>query len=171
MYWFFVILGGIILAIFLYKRSVDDVRNERKSNLPITDISVLQDRFKNQQWDFSDFLPAKMTILTLISPNGGAMSWFPSGEIDINIGVPSEIKNYINNKFSNIDTLPRYIAVTTFNSYTESGPYLMVDFYSSYYNKTLSIGFLNQQAGYDLQNTNLANLFQETIKKELENLK
>jgi len=169
MYWFFFILGGIILVIFLFRRSVKDVRTERRNNLPITDISILQNRFQNQITEYTIFSAAKMTVMALISQNGGAMSWFPYGEYDKSIGVPNEIKEYINN--INNSNFPDYIVALTFTAYTESGPYLMVDFFSTRFNTTFSIGFLNQKSGYDLMNNNLADLFLENIKKELEELK
>jgi hypothetical protein len=167
MYWFLFVLGGIALTIFLLKNSLNKGRQERISNLPITDISILQNRFKNEKWEFTIFKPATMSVLAYISPNGGSMSFFPYGEVNTVNGAPNEIKNIILKNIKENKPLPNYIVACTFSRATEVGPYLMVDFYTAKYDRTFSIGFLNQKCGFDLRNKEQANMFMTYIQTEL----
>jgi hypothetical protein len=171
MYWFLFILGGIVLVIFLLRGSVKEVRKERIQNLPITDVSILRNRFPDQKWEFTIFKPAIMTILAYISQNGGTMSFFPYGEVNTVNGAPSEVKNYILDILKENKTVPLYIVLSTFSPHTEVGPYLMLDFYSKNYDTTFSIGFLNQKSGFDLRNKEQANMFITYIQNEINKLK
>jgi hypothetical protein len=171
MYWFLFILGGIVLIIFLLKGSVKEVRNERIQNLPITDVSILQNRFPDQKWEFTIFKPAIMTVLAYISPNGGTMSFFPYGEVNTVNGAPNEVKNYILNIIKENRPIPTYIVLSTFSPHTEVGPYLMIDFYSTNYDTTFSVGFLNQKSGFDLRNKEQASMLIAYIQSEINKLK
>jgi hypothetical protein len=167
MFWFFFVLGGIVLVIFFLKNSLTNVRQERINNLPITDVSILQNRFKNEKWEFATFKPAIMNVLAYISPNGGSMSFFPYGEVNTVNGVPNEIKNIVLKMIEEKKPIPNYLVTATFSPATEVGPYLMVDFYSKKYDQTFSIGFLNQKCGFDLRYKEQANMFIAYIQKEL----
>ncbi|MCL2832121.1 MAG: hypothetical protein FWD78_03030 [Treponema sp.] len=147
---------------------MNKTRSKRNRNLPITNTAILQYRFHpNEKFSFSSFKPAIMTVGGLISPNGGAMSWFPYGEVGIKTGAPPPVKDYIHELYNSGNNIPEYIITKTFEPITDSGPYLMVDLYFKKIDTTFSIGFLNEECGFDLTDSHVANLFLAHIHESL----